>query len=103
MASTEHYREVLVKPTIAVLYSDAAAAALIDALKAWRAEYAPQASYDTLLAEYVKVVQVKTRILPGGRATVLVEIEGRRRRTDDAYYYDATLSGGELKLLKSTD
>lgn len=86
------------KPAVAVLYADACGAALVDALKAWRAEYAPSAAYEELLALHIGAVEVKTRILPAGRAQILVAVEGNRQYTNDDYWYEATAAAGELKL-----
>jgi hypothetical protein len=98
MATATTHREVLLKPTVAVLYSDAGAAALIDALKRWRTDYAPQAAYDALFAEYIRECEVKNSIRPGGQATIVVHVLGRRKRDNDIYYYEASVAGGELKL-----
>jgi hypothetical protein len=103
MASTEHREVLYVKPTVAVLYGDAASAALVHALKAWRAEYAPGHGYEGLIGGPIRVVQTKVRLLPNGRATILVECEGRRYGTNDAYYYDASLVAGQLRLQNITD
>lgn len=104
MASTNVNREVFeVKPTVAVLYSDAAGAALVHALKAWRETYSPGHGYEGLVGGPIKVVQSKIRLLPGPRAIVVISIEGRRYGTDDAYYYDVTMNAGELILMAHTD
>lgn len=87
------------KPTVAVLFGDAGAASMIDALKRWRAEYAPMASYESLFAEYVREARTTTTIRPRGRATMHVEVLGRKRGTDDSYYYSAEMQAGELKLV----
>ena len=91
------------KPTVAVLYGDAGSASLIHALKAWRNEHAPGAAYDAMFAEYIVNAKVTTTLYPAGRATVQVEVAGRRRSTDDVYYYEASVSGGELRLETITD
>lgn len=103
MASTDHRQEVSLKPTVAVLHGDAYAAAVVDALKSWRKEYAPSSPYEGMVGIVIRVVQVKTRTLPGNRITIVVAVEGVRRYTDDEYYYEAHLSAGELKLDKITD
>lgn len=91
------------KPTVAVLYGDAGTASLIHALKAWREAYAPGAAYETMFAEYITSAKVQTTLYPKGRSTVHVRIEGRRRSTDDDYWFEATVAAGELKLEAITD
>lgn len=86
------------KPTVAVLYSDAAAAALVDALKHWRSSYAPSVAYDELMANYVSLCKTQTTIYPAGRTTIHVRIEGRRQRDSDDYWYEASLVAGQLRL-----
>lgn len=91
------------KPTVAVLYSDAGAAALIDAMKHWRKDHAPSASYDSLLTEHIEQVRTDQRIYSAGRSRIIVAVVAKRRSRSDTYYYEAQLSGGQLKLEKITD
>jgi hypothetical protein len=87
-----------VKPTVAVLYGDAGSAALIAALKSWRKEHAPNLSYEAILAEGVTSCKVQQTIYPGGRSTIHVRIEAKRRGHDDEYWFEAALAAGQLKL-----
>jgi hypothetical protein len=98
MASSPHYREVSLKPTVAVLYGDAGAAAMIDALKHWRKEHAPQASYEAMFGEYVQKAVSTTTIEPEGRASIHIVIRGHSRRSLEQYFYEATMVAGELRL-----
>lgn len=90
------------KPTVAVLYGDAGSAALIDALKHWRKDHAPQSAYDALFAEYIREVDIRTNLRGGGVAVIHVRVKGRRASDDDQYYYEASVAGGQLKLEKIT-
>lgn len=91
------------KPTTAVLYSDASSAALVHAIKAWRTSYAPAESYEGLIGGPVKHVEAWTKLIGNGRALVEISIIGKRPRTSDTYYYEATLAAGELKLESITE
>lgn len=103
MASIADRQEVSLKPTVAVLYGDASSAALVDAIKQWRKDYAPSEPYETLLAQHVKAIDVHTNILPGGTARTTVRITAKIRARDDSYWYEATMSAGKMKLEKITD
>lgn len=86
------------KPAVAVLYADASSAALVDAIRRWREEHHPEVSYQDLLALGARSIKIQTTLRPSGRAQIHVRIEGRRVKTDDDYWFEATLSAGELKL-----
>jgi hypothetical protein len=98
LAETHKHQEVRMKPTVAVLYGDAGSAATIHALKLWRDDYAPGCAYDSMFAQYITSTEIHTTIYPGGRATIHVVVAGRRLSSNDDYYFEATVTGGELKL-----
>jgi hypothetical protein len=86
------------RPTTAVFYGDASGAALVDAIKRWRNEYAPQHAYEGLVGGPVRSCKVQATLWRVEKFSVHVRIEGSRWHTDEDYWYEATLVAGELRL-----
>jgi len=86
------------KPTKAVHHGDATAAALIDSVGRWRREYAPGSSTESVVTELTKAITVTLKVRYNVPLSITVQFDGVRRQTSDVYYYEATLSGGQLKL-----
>jgi hypothetical protein len=51
-----------------------------------------------VLADLAAHVRIQYNLAPGGRVEIIIEVKGRRRGTDDLYYYSGVLAARELAL-----
>lgn len=79
---------------------DAVAAAYSDALRRWRADFAPSTPSADLLALAVESVQVTFVVRSGRPTSVTVTVEARKAHDSASYQFRIERAGGDARLYR---